>query len=135
MPHEGTATGLRPALTTDQWGKHEYESFGDSGVRLSVGPSGVKVASSSGIHTPADLVALIALANSALPPRDPHKFAREHVRLLRGAAELIVGTERAFAPDAVDRPTEEIVAERVIYSQLLELADIIASYLPPPGGG
>jgi hypothetical protein len=135
MPHEATGTEVRPALTGDQWSRREYESFGDSGVSLNLGTSGLKVVSSRGIENRADLGALIALANAALGPRDPHRFAREHVRLLRGAAELIVGGERAFAPDGVDRPTEEIVAERVIYSQLLELADIIASYLPPAGRG
>lgn len=135
MPRDATGTDLRPALTADQWSGRDYESFGDSGVSLSLGTSGVKVVSASGIDNPADLGALIALANAALPLRDPHKFVREHVRLLRGAAELIASSERAFAPEGVDRPTEEIVAERVIYSQLLELADTIASYLPPPGRG
>lgn len=135
MPHEATGTERRPALTADQWSRREYESFGDSGVSLNLGTSGVKVVSSSGIDNPADLAAVIALANSALPARDPHKFTREHVRLLRGAAERIAGSERAFAPDGLDRPTEEIVAEGVIYSQLIDLAGIIASYLPPPARG
>ena len=132
MPHEATGTDLRPALTVDQWSARAYESFGDSGVRFSLGASGVNVSSSGDVENPADLAALIALANAALGPRDPRKFGRAHVRLLRGAAELIIGTERTFASDRDDRPTEELVAERVIYSQLLELADVIASYLPPP---
>lgn len=127
---QGAETNIKPALSVDQWSKREYERSGENGVSLGLG-TGVNVVAPGAIDDPADVIALIALANAALPVQDPRKFTREHVRLLRGAAELIGGSERGFATDGADRATAEMVAERVVYSQLLDLADVIESYLPP----
>lgn len=85
------------------------------------------------ISDPNDLAALIALANAALHDEDPRKFTRERITALRFAAEIVsehietigvIGAGNA----GVD---QRFAAESETHSQLLELADVIESYLPP----
>ena len=77
--------------------------------------------------------AAIAILNDELHDEDPRKLTRAHVALLRRAAELIgrPSALRQFAAPSDAAPTvAAVVAQGEFYSQLLELADVIESYLP-----
>jgi hypothetical protein len=75
--------------------------------------------------------AAIAILNDELHDEDPRKLAREHVALLRSVAEHFATTIPELRSGASDTTVAEVAALSEQYSQLLELADVIESYLPP----
>jgi hypothetical protein len=102
------APDIPPALTASEWAKQEEGDLG--GFRI-VG---------RGIDGPHYLAVLIARANAALPDEDPRKIRREHVRLLRDAADALPEEGRATA-----------LGLDTNASRLHEFADALESYLPP----
>jgi hypothetical protein len=61
-------TSIVPALSPDEWAKHEPHQ-------------------SSRVSRPKELAAVIALANAELNDADPRKLLRAHVKLLRRVAD------------------------------------------------
>lgn len=78
--------------------------------------------------------AAIAILNDELHDEDPRKLTRETAAAIRRAAEMIGAPSmlRYFAGASDTAPTvAAVTAQGELYSQLLELADVIESYLAP----
>ena len=108
------ASEIRPALTDEQWRKREYQSDGANGCSIMLSDFGLSVVQSGPITNPDDLVALIALANAALPNEDPRKLRPETVERLRAIVVDDPRDDGGFFDD-------ELVEEH---------SDAISSYLP-----
>ena len=88
----------------------------------------VTAAVSFHVSKPPALVAVIAIANAALPDSDPRKITRDMVTLLRRIAYTEVAEE-----DGEGSYDSANLFEGKEMDALMELADALASYLPPEG--
>jgi hypothetical protein len=76
--------------------------------------------------------AVIAMLNDALHDEDPRKLTPEQIALLR----YVAGTVETLLTVPIRDMSLSVAAQDALdwserYSQLLELADVLASYLPP----
>lgn len=111
-----TVSDIPPALTAREW------------ANLRANPLAVvtilEFAEEIGRHH-----AVLAIANAGLHDEDPRKIRREHVELLRQVADDL-SDERAHSVGSA-ATVDDAVAYGEQYSALLELADVLESYLPP----
>ena len=123
---------IEPALTPEAWGEFKNGRevvLGDPTDRFSPrvsfykGKIGIYDDWSNGNDT-ADLAAIIALANAALPDDDPRKITRAHTALLFRIAQWIAN---GFPED----DAQSFAAG----GELHDLGRILASYLPPQEAG
>jgi hypothetical protein len=139
-PDDDEAPDIPPALSEDEWFTGRELT---GGYRAIVGPNNaLTITRGDGrreetvleIQDVNELAAIIALANLAINPEDPRKFRREHVSLIREAAELLAGGVLPAAEIAAIEPTT-VEAQAIFeagehYSRLHELADVLESYVP-----
>src|SRR5690349_3208766 len=97
---EETMTDLTPALAKEQWAHRNYVVPGRA--RFEFGDHDVTVSSDNwdtdSTHSePADLHALVAIANHALPADSPHKITWADVERLRDGASHM--TEEGWRGD------------------------------------
>jgi len=124
-------TDIPPALSDEQWARGEYRTIS---VRATLQGQSLEIVDRE-IHEPgiadvSDAAALVALLNELLRRfDDPRAVTRQHVDMLRAAAFRI----EQIIPTDIDRQwrEEKSSANRETRSQLLELADVFESYLPP----
>lgn len=114
---------IPPALTPDQWREREFKVIGGAtGQKFVLGsPHFLGIAQDGarliGLTNVANVAALIALANAAFPDEDPRKLTWETVDALRRSEKTL---------ESASHPVLDHEA------QLLgDLADVLASYLPP----
>jgi hypothetical protein len=81
----------------------------------------------SEVREPIDLVAVIALANAALPDDDPRKITRRDVRRCNDIAD---GLEREYAAGRAF----EALGSSAIVDEWRTLAARLVAYLPPETG-
>jgi hypothetical protein len=117
--------------------KAEGERDSISVTEQADGTKSVTIAGRSGqvdVNDVEQLVALIAFANDALHAEDVRKIRREHVSLVREAAELLARGVQPAAENVAGEPASEepqaILEAGERYSRLHELADALESYLP-----
>lgn len=114
---------IQPALTAEEW----RGALGDNGQFISdaafiTARPGESLTISATIYREV-APRVMALANAALPDDDPRKIRRFHVDLLRRATdELTEG-----GPGRTVDPNEYQLG----IAAVLELADVLESYLPP----
>ena len=118
---------IQPALSPWEWRAkyltiqaREYDSTRNGAAEIHFGPGSLHLTEHEhpryGVFDTSEMqVALMALANAALPNDDARKLTREHARLLRVASEAIVG--------------------KGLSDDVLHIAKMIEALLPPAAGG